>query len=169
MENTRIPLFLQGDARWGHLPYGGSVMAACGCGPASLSMVVCGLTGKGSWDPPAVAQYAMEHGLYVPGFGTALELMTAGAQAMGLQAEKGTASAEYIRENLSADTPMISRMGPGDFIIGDTHFIVLAGIGVEGKVRVNDPLSEENSQKAWDASALAPQMLEVWRYTVKRA
>ncbi len=165
-KKRRIPLFLQGDARWGQQPYGNTVMADCGCGPTSLAMVVCGLTGNTVWNPSVVAQYAIEHAYYIPGFGTSLEMMTEGAQAMGLRGVQVAVDSAGILESLSAGAPMICRMGPGDFIDGDdTHFIVLAGLGDEGKVLVNDPLSEENSQKAWDAGKLASQMLEAWKYT----
>ena len=92
VEQGTIPLLLQWDERWGYETYGSSMMAITGCGPTSLSMVVCGLTGDTSWNPLAVAAFSEREGYYVPGEGTSWELMTTGAEALGVRAEAGTSS-----------------------------------------------------------------------------
>ena len=139
------------------------MMAITGCGPTSLSMVVCGLTGDTSWDPLAVAAFSEREGYYVPGEGTSWELMTTGAEALGVRAEAGTVSEEYLRNHLSAQTPMICSMYPGDFTTSG-HFIVLTGFDADGNVTVNDPNSPKNSEMAWPLETLLPQIRAVWRY-----
>ena len=163
VEQGTIPLLLQWDERWGYETYGSSMMAITGCGPTSLSMVVCGLTGDTSWDPLAVAAFSEREGYYVPGEGTSWELMTTGAEALGVRAEAGTVSEEYLRNHLSAQTPMICSMYPGDFTTSG-HFIVLTGFDAGGNVTVNDPNSPKNSETAWLLETLLPQIRAVWRY-----
>ena len=46
VRKDNIPLFIQWDKRWGYKTYGSNFLGVNGCGPTSLSMVICGLTGK---------------------------------------------------------------------------------------------------------------------------
>lgn len=160
-----IPLFIQWDKRWGYEDYGSSCIAVSGCGPTALSMVVCGLTGTTEWNPYEMAKFSQEQGYYVPGQGTSWDLMTAGAAYFGLSAASGEISADYIRENLSQNRPIICSMYPGDFTYTG-HFIVLTGIDSNGKIIVNDSNSRNNSEKHWDMETLLPQIRNLWTYQI---
>lgn len=159
-----IPLFIQWDERWGYKIYGSDCMGVTGCGPTCVSMLVCGLTGNLEWNPYKTAQFAEEQGYYVSGTGTSWNMMTEGAQALGLTASSGTVSTDYIQKNLTAETPMVASMGPGDFTYTG-HFIVLTGIDASGNVTVNDPNSPTNSAKTWSVDTLVSQMKAVWKYS----
>ena len=50
VRKDNIPLFIQWDKRWGYKTYGSNFLGVNGCGPTSLSMVICGLTGKATWN-----------------------------------------------------------------------------------------------------------------------
>lgn len=78
-----IPHFLQWDERWGYETYGSDFLAVTGCGPTSLSMVVCGLTGDTKWNPYEVAKMAEDNGYYVDGSGSSWELMSSGTGKAG--------------------------------------------------------------------------------------
>ncbi|MCD7757490.1 MAG: C39 family peptidase [Clostridiales bacterium] len=158
-----IPLFLQWDERWGYETYGDDFLAVTGCGPTCLSMVVCGLTGEGRWNPYAVADWAEEQGYYVDGVGSSWELMDQGAQFLGLTVVDVSYDADGILAALGEGTPVICSMGPGDFT-SFGHFIVLTGADDDGNVTVNDPNSRKNSQKTWDIDTLVPQMRNLWGY-----
>ncbi|MDO5390697.1 MAG: papain-like cysteine protease family protein [Eubacteriales bacterium] len=160
-----IPLFIQWDKRWGYQYYGNDLLGITGCGPTCISMVVCGLTGSDDWNPYRVSQFSEENGYYVPGEGTSWNLMTYGAEKLGLDSEMGTISADYIMNNLSVSTPMICSMNPGDFTYTG-HFIVLTGIDSNGDIIVNDPNSKKNSQKRWSLETLIPQIRSIWKYVV---
>lgn len=163
-ETDGIPLLLQWDKRWGYLPYGDGWIGNAGCGPTSLSMVVIGLTGHTEWHPGKVAAFSEEHGWYEPGVGTAWELMTEGAPLLGLHVETGTISADYIREHLTPETPMIASMRPGDFTKGG-HLLVLRGLDEGGRVLLNDPNSPERSSRAWELDVLVPQIKGLWQFS----
>lgn len=162
VQSGSIPLLLQWDKRWGYELYGDGWIANSGCGPTALSMVVVGLTGRTDLHPLAVARYAEEQGWYVPGVGTSWDLMTQGAAHFGLQSEEGTVSGDYIREQLSPETPLIASMSPGDFTNGG-HFIVLTAVNPDGSIRVNDPNSPNNSLMSWELDRLVPQIKHIWR------
>lgn len=162
----KIPLFLQSDERWADKKYGSSDMEISGCGPTCLSMVYCGLTGDTKWDPYAVAKMAEKEGYYVKGVGTSWELMTYGAEEMGLIGEVLTFDEMHIREALENGKPIICAMGPGDFTT-EGHFIVLVGVTEDGRIIVNDPNSTENSERSWELSQLMGQMKNLWGYSVE--
>lgn len=162
--NGEIPLFLQSDERWADRKYGSSDMEISGCGPTCLSMVWCGLTGETKWDPYAVAKMAEKEGYYIKGVGTSWELMTFGAQKMGLNAEELTFDENHIRDALKNGQPIICAMGPGDFTT-EGHFIVLVDVTEDGRIVVNDPNSVENSERSWELNNLMGQIKNLWVYS----
>ena len=106
-----IPHFLQWDERWGYETYGSDFLAVTGCGPTSLSMVVCGLTGDTKWNPYEVAKMAEDNGYYVDGSGSSWELMSSGAEKLGLTVSSVIFDAEHIRATLESGQPIICVMG----------------------------------------------------------
>lgn len=159
-----IPLFLQWDERWGYQTYGNDFLALTGCGPTCLSMVRCGLSGNGIWDPYQVAVLAESEGYYVPGAGSSWDLMTDGAALLGLKATQVPFNREQILTLLRERTPIICVMGPGDFT-DNGHFIVLTGVTEEGKITLNDPNSRIRSSQEWELSDLLKQMKNLWAYS----
>ena len=160
-----IPLFLQWDERWGYETYGSNFLALTGCGPTCISMVVCGLTGDTSWNPYETAKFSEQQGYYVPGEGTSWNLMTEGAQMLGLNAAYGDVSADYIYSYLDSSHPMICSMYPGDFTTSG-HFIVLTGIDSDGNLIVNDPNSRIKSETRWQMDTVLPQIRSLWSYSL---
>ena len=159
-----VPLLLQWDPRWGYAEYGGGPMALNGCGPTALAMVLCALTGKGDVTPYTVAAAAQHAGYFVEGTGTSWELMSQGCRQFGLAAQELPLVEGRIISALEAGQPVICSVRAGDFTTSG-HFIVLAGVE-DGKFRVNDPNSRANSARLWDYDTLAPQISNLWAYTL---
>ncbi len=160
--SSDFPYYLQWDSRWGYLSYGETNIGLSGCGPTCLSMVIVKLTGNTEASPAAVAEYAMDHGYYISGSGTAWSLMTTGASHFGIT---GTALSTSISEAdlfalLEDGCPVICSVKPGDFTKGG-HFIVLAGVE-DGQIRVYDPNSVERSSRLWDYETLMKQVKKLW-------
>lgn len=164
VERGTFPQLMQWDPRWGCAPYGDGLMALNGCGPTALSMVVCGLTGDGSVTPWTVARYADEAGYYVEGAGSKWELMSTGCQHFGLSARELPLDRFVMVRALEDGQPIVCSVGPGDFTTSG-HFILLTGVE-DGKFRVNDPNRRSNSEKLWDYDTLAPQIRNLWAYTL---
>jgi predicted double-glycine peptidase len=55
-------------------------------------------------------------------------------------------------------------MGPGDFTTTG-HFIVLTGYDGQGFI-INDPNSEENSEKIWTYQQLKNQIKNLWAFSL---
>lgn len=157
-----VPLLLQWDERWGYAPYGTNVMGLAGCAPTCLSMAVLGLRGDAGANPLAVARYSESQGWYVPGVGTAWDLMTEGAAHYGLRAERLEPTRENMLAALDGGGLLIASMLPGDFTSAG-HFIVISGYESEG-FRVLDPNSPTRSGQLWGYSVLKDQLAAVWVY-----
>lgn len=164
VKEGEIPLFIQWDERWGYETYGEDFLALTGCGPTSLSMVRCGLSGDGDWDPYRVARVADGEGYYVNGAGSSWNLMTDGAEKLGLKAEEVPFDAEHICAELEAGHPIICVVGPGDFT-DSGHFLVLTGVDDQGHIILNDPNSRIRSRQTWDLDQLMLQIKNLWSYS----
>ncbi|MDO4481176.1 MAG: C39 family peptidase [Bacillota bacterium] len=164
VKKGEIPLFIQWDERWGYEMYGSDFLAVTGCGPTSLSMVYCGLTGDTRWNPESLARLAEEKGYYVDGSGSSWTMMTELAEKIGLQAKNLTPDKSVIISELNGGHPVICIMGPGDFT--DTgHYIVLTGVNKDGLIEIRDPSSKKNSAKAWELETIISQAKNLWSYS----
>lgn len=70
---------------------------------------------------------AEDNGYYVDGSGSSWELMSSGAEKLGLTVSSVIFDAEHIRATLESGQPIICVMGPGDFTDAG-HFLVLTGV-----------------------------------------
>lgn len=165
VQKGELPLFIQWDVRWGYERYGSDFLAVTGCGPTCLSMVQCGLSGETVWNPYEVAKMAEREGYYVEGQGSSWDLMSAGAEKLGLQVYSVTLSEEDITDTLRSGKPVICSVRAGDFT-DSGHFIVLAGVNADGSIKVNDPNSRINSEKSWDIGRILPQIKGMWAYSL---
>lgn len=158
-----VPLLMQWDERWGYYTYGDNVMGLTGCGPTCLSMVAIYLLGDMNMTPAWMADYSVEHGYCAVGYGTSWELMSQGAESLGLNANELPLNDNTIADNLKAGNPIICVMGPGDFT-DNGHFIVLTD-WEDGMVAVNDPNSKANSAKLWRFEDIKGQIKNLWAYS----
>jgi hypothetical protein len=163
--DAQIPLFLQGDNRWGLYLYGKSgTIATSGCGPTSLAMVVVGLTGDTSVNPKVVADWSVQNGHRVEGVGSAWSLMTSCGAHFGLNVQQLKVSAADISAALRNGNPVIMSMEKGHFT-QNGHFIVLRGITESGKILVNDPASSKRSGQEWDISIIVSEGAGAWAFS----
>jgi len=162
LKKGEIPQYLQWDERWGHASYGTGFIASCGCGPTAMSMVIAGLTGDTTVTPVKVARYSEKNGYIDENNNTYWELMSKGGEHWGVKSFGGDTSEDFIAKELKAGHPIICSVGPGDFT-KKGHFIVLTKYK-NGKVKVNDPFSQKNSDKLWKYSKIKDQIKSLWVY-----
>ena len=170
---SAIPLFIQWDKRWGNISYGQSgTIATSGCGPTSMAMVITGLCGNvngidkngdGIVDPSETAAYSVANGFRIENQGTSWDFFANIGAKAGLKVTQYTPSDyQAVLQALQSGKPVIASMTPGDFTRGG-HFIVLTGVTPDGKIKVNDPNSEEKSKKTWDFnSVIVAQAAQFW-------
>lgn len=161
---TAFPLYIQWDARWGYEEYADSIIGIAGCGPTTLAMVYEGLTGNGNQTPITIANMSESNGYSLSGGGSTWELMTEGANDLGLNSQELPLYESKMIEELENGRAIICNVGPGDFTEGG-HFIVITGYE-DGKFIVNDPNSIENSSILWEYSVLESQIKNLWSFWV---
>lgn len=156
-----VPLFLQWDPMWGYEKYGSSFLAITGCGPTCLAMAGYYLTGDESFTPDQVARYAEKEGYYQAGYGSSWTLISQGSEGLGLKATELPLVKKKMVTALEEGTPIILALGAGDFTTTG-HYIVLTGVE-DGKFRVNDPNSRENSGRLWSYEEIEGQIRNIWK------
>lgn len=159
-DTSQVPLLMQWDQRWGYRKYAGNLFGLSGCGPTCLSMVAVFLTGDLTMDPGWMGEFASEHGYGVEGSGSAWALFSEGGKELGFDVTEIPLDENRIAANLEVGNPIVAVMGPGDFTTSG-HFIVLTGYE-NGKLKVNDPNSTENSEKLWDYGRISGQIRNLW-------
>ncbi len=121
-------------------------VSAGGCGAAALSMAIAYLTDDTDQTPYTIMYEAVKDRIYRTGYGIGHGGMSKLARRHGLRARWVSANERTIREALEAGHPVIAHMGEGDFT-DEGHYILLRGLDEDGRVCVNDPNSQENSEK----------------------
>lgn len=162
LNQDKIPLLLQWDSRWGYYQYGDNVMGLTGCGPTCLSMVAIQLLQDPQLTPVYIADYSIRNGYCVSGSGSSWELMSQGAEDLGLQVEEVPLNKNSVIRHLKKGNPIICIMGKGDFT-DSGHFVVFAG-EKDGKLVINDPNSKERSKKLWEFEEIENQIRNMWVY-----
>lgn len=170
--SAEMPLFIQWDKRWGSLRYGSGTIAATGCGPTAMAMVITGLKGNvagidgnndGIVDPSETSAYSVANGFRVEGQGTSWGFFgNIGAKAGLKVTQVSTSNYQKVLDHLLTGNPVIASMGPGTFTKGG-HFIVLTGVDVNGRITVKDPNSVIRSKQSWDfISPIVAQASQFW-------
>lgn len=160
VDTSSVPLLMQWDQRWGYQQYAGNLFGLSGCGPTCLSMVAVYLTGDTSMTPGWMGRFATEHGYGVEGSGSAWALFSEGGKELGFDVTEIPLDENRIAANLDVNNPIVAVMGPGDFT-STGHFIVLTGYE-DGRLKVNDPNSKENSEKLWEFERIKGQIRNLW-------
>ncbi len=98
------------------------------------------------------------------GGGSLWTLMSEGAQKLGIDSTELPLDKQRVINNLEVGNPVVCIMGPGDFT-KKGHFIVMTGIE-NGKIKINDPNSIENSNKLWNFDDISSQINNLWAMRV---
>ncbi len=157
---SEVPLFMQWDKRWGYIMYGDDVAGLTGCGPVCLSMAAVYLLQDTKYSPDYMLEWAKENGYCVDGSGSLWTLISEGGEKLGLDVTEIPLDKQRIINNLEVGNPIICIMGPGDFTTKG-HFIVMTGLK-DGKIKINDPNSIENSNKLWNYDDICNQINNLW-------
>lgn len=159
----QVPKLYQWDERWGYQKYGTSFVAASGCGPTCLSMVLSTIKKDPSITPAAVASLSEQLGEVDSDNNTMWLLLSDAATTWGVSSEEGLLGEDQVNETLNSGKFIICSVGPGDFTkIG--HFIVLVSYK-DGQVEVRDPFNTEHTERTWIYADIASQIVEMWTFS----
>ena len=156
-----LTYYNQSDARWANYLYGGTdPMAAFGCGPTAMAMLVTSFTNE-IYLPSDMAAWAAEHGYWASGNGTKHSFIPECAAAFGLKASSFQDFTEAgVISELSSGHILVAVMGIGHFS-DSGHFIIITDYWSGDQVRVADPASLERTQQAWDISLILNELNSV--------
>ncbi len=144
-------IYNQYDPKWANLPFGTSTIAAAGCGPSAMAMVITALTGK-SVTPADTTAYANTKNLHTSA-GSSWTIAAVLAQYWGLKANNISASVVAINQVLTAGGLIVtSGSGASPFTSGG-HYIVIRGLTADGKWKIGDSngtIGGQNSNTSWD-------------------
>lgn len=86
------------------------------------------------------------------------------AKAYGIECESMELTKENILKNISDGKYMIISMDEGKF--GNKgNYIVITGITEDGKIKIADPNSTDNTEKVWDISVFLEEGLKLWGFS----
>lgn len=150
---VEVTYYNQLDERWADEPYGTDNIGGYGCGPTSMSIVVSSLTEQ-TVDPPAMAEWAYQHGYWCSGNGSYHSLIPGAAEGFGLSCESiATDDPQAVVDALASGKLIVALMSKGHFT-SSGHFLVLRGVTAEGKILVAAPASKKRSEQEWDLSII---------------
>ena len=153
---VEVTYYNQLDERWADEPYGTDNIGGYGCGPTSMSIVVSSLTEQ-TVDPPAMAEWAYQHGYWCSGNGSYHSLIPGAAEGFGLSCESiATDDPQAGVDALASGKLIVALMSKGHFT-SSGHFLVLRGVTAEGKILVADPASKKRSEQEWDLSIISDE------------
>ncbi|MBQ9762315.1 MAG: C39 family peptidase [Oscillospiraceae bacterium] len=160
-----VPLFIQWDQQWGYVDFAGKLAGLSACGPTCMSMVAYHFTRNPQYTPVYMMEFAMSNKAYaVNGSGTQWAFFQKGPQELGLSVQELTLeqsqTESYIAKTLQAGKVIVMNVRPGVFTtVG--HYLLLTGYE-DGKFKVNDPNSYENSEKLWEFEEFSDQVRIMW-------
>lgn len=156
-----LTYYNQSDARWADYLYGGTdPMAAFGCGPTAMAMIVTSFTNE-TFLPSDMAAWAAEHGYWAPDNGTKHSFIPECAAAFGLKASSfQNLTEDGVKAELSSGHILVALMGIGHFS-DSGHFIIITDYWSKDQVRVADPASLERTQQAWDIALILSELNSV--------
>lgn len=152
-----IVYFNQADSVWCDQPYGKDTLGKYGCGPATVAMAVCSLTGLNT-NPEQAAQWAGQNGYWARHGGSYLSIINGAAKDFDMTAESDPdCDVEHLQLELSSGKLAVALMKPGHFTSGG-HFLLLRGVTLDGGILVADSNSRERSLTVWDPQLILDEL-----------
>lgn len=166
---SRMKQYEQGQSPWGRKPFGGlrgkKTMAASGCGPTAIAMVLATLTGETKrYTPPKVAfrfrkVYSGSHvNWYTAG---SRDVISEAIRWGGLEVERIGRSFDRASETLKEGGLLIALFGPGLFT-GAGHYMVIINYG-GGTFGIANPNRSKHEGRRYTWSQLIREgLIQVW-------
>ena len=161
-----VPLFIQWDKQWGYKDYIGSVGGLSACGPTCLSMITYYFTRDPEMTPAYMMDFAEENGYGLKGSGTQWSLFKEGGKKLGLDMIELTSeqmrSEQQIAKILESGRIIVMNVKPGVFTT-EGHYMLVVGYE-DGKFKLNDPNSPNNSEQLWDFDYFDQDVKIMWAF-----
>ena len=150
-------IYSQYDKAWADNRYGTSTIAASGCGPSAMAMIITALSGK-QVTPADTTTYANTKNIYIPGSGSSWSIAPVLAQHWGLTAAAVGADTQKIAATLQAGGLVIGSGIGGLPFTSAGHYIVIRGIAADGKWLIGDSAHKDTNTQEWSPQQLLSEM-----------
>lgn len=138
----------------------GKTIAAAGAAPTAIAMVLSALKGK-EVSPTETAKWSIDNGFAGNELTDEKSFIDAISKAYGVDCKELALSEENILSNIKDGKYMIASMKEGQ--LGDgSNYVVITGITEDGKIKIADPTSKENTEKTWDLSVFLNEGNKLW-------
>lgn len=153
-----LTYYNQSDIRWANHLYGGTdPMAAYGCGPTVMAMLVTSFTSE-TYLPSDMADWAAANNYWASGSGTKHSFIPECAAAFGFEANSfQNFTVEGVISELKNGHILVALMGPGHFT-DSGHFIIISDYWSGTQVRVADPAHLDVTEQAWDIQLILNEL-----------
>lgn len=148
-----VPRFYQWDSLWGYTSYAGTAFGLTGGGPTCLAMVYQCVMQKTDLSPYDMGLLATQGGYSSDSEGTYVTFFTEGARSINLSVTELDATEKALKNALQSGQVIVVGYAPGQ-ITDYEHYVVISGMNQDGSLVMNDPYSEERSNKTWDISSI---------------
>lgn len=161
-----VVYYSQREEPWASTRYGNGIygtIAANGCGPTSMAMVLSSMT-NAVVTPADMANYSTLGGHVMPGDGGSFwSLFPAAASEYGLSCRQTTNQNEIVQALASGSMVIASQTNAlGNYWTIGGHFIVLSGITPDGQIKVADPWSRAKSAITHSQTQVFVPMRAAW-------
>ena len=171
--NNKPVSYLQTDPRWGSLDYSApgerTTIAASGCGPTAMAMVLATWADK-SVNPKTECAWALAHGYKAPHSGTYYGYFEPAGKRFGLKVYRlnysnlyGNSKSAYhaqARDALDRGDLVIACMGKGNWTRSG-HYVLVYGVE-SGTIYINDPASTKTSRTRGSYGLFKQQVKYYW-------
>lgn len=138
----------------------GKTIAAAGAAPTAIAMVLSALKGK-EVSPTETAKWSVDNGFAGNELTDEKSFIDAISKAYGIDCKELALSEDNILANIKEGKYMIASMKEGQ--LGDgSNYVVITGITADGKIKIADPTSKENTEKTWDLSVFLNEGNKLW-------
>ncbi len=138
----------------------GKTIAAAGAAPTAIAMVLSALKGKEIL-PTETAKWSIDNGFVGKELTDEKSFIDAISKAYGVDCKELTISEDNILKNIKDGKYIIASMKQGQ--LGDgNNYVVITGITEDGKIKIADPSSKENTEKTWDLSVFLNEGNKLW-------
>ena len=140
-----------------------SSAVTAGGASTAVAMVLTAINEK-DITPIETTKWGVENNADVPNEQGEITYFDNISKAYGIECESMELTKENILKNISDGKYMIISMDEGKF--GNKgNYIVITGITEDGKLKIADPNSTDNTEKVWDISVFLEEGLKLWGFS----
>ncbi len=175
LNSENVPALYMYDPRWSYEKIGGAYIKVDGCGAVSITMAALYLNHNSDIDPVKVAQVA-EYNDFLGTIGGILTKHIAQLlEILGFETVEHNYNCEDMTQKETIPLQDIQAVLEKDHVClvamyGDTfggHAMIITEANDDGTIRINDPASEENTEKVWNYKDIEPELICYWDVSAK--